>query len=108
MPALAKARTKSAIPDSIRMAFGYLSMKTAFTSSLSSCVGAGPLRRLRIADRQRFSLTNQIHLHAIAATRRMQGRRSQLWSQMRLLTCASKASLLSAISFFVHAALVPS
>ena len=27
---------------------------------------------------------------------------------MRLLTCASKASLLSAISFFVHAALVPS
>jgi hypothetical protein len=47
-------------------------------------------------------------LHAIAATRRMQGRRSQLWSQMRLLTCASKASLLSAISFFVQAALVPS
>ena len=108
MPALAKARITSAIPDSIRMAFGYLSMNTALTSSRSSCVGRG--RRVDGESRtaKLCSVSNQIHLHAIAATRRMQGRRSQLWSQMRLFTCASKASLLSAISFFVHAALVPS
>ena len=52
MPALDKAKITSAIPDSIKMAFGYLSMNTALTSSRSSCVGAGPSRRRRIADRQ--------------------------------------------------------
>ena len=69
MPALDKAKITSAIPDSIRMAFGYLSINTAFTSSRSSCVGAGPSRRRRIEDRR--ATPNRVdYLHAVAATRR--------------------------------------
>ena len=72
MPALAKASITSAIPDSIKMAFGYLSMKTALTSSRSSCVGVTPSRRRRIEDRRATHNRVDDHLHAIAATRPMQ------------------------------------
>ena len=72
MPALDKAKITSAIPDSIRMAFGYLSMNTAFTSSRSSCAGGDAVASTRIDDRQGFSESSRYRLHAIAATLKLE------------------------------------